>query len=644
MKAMSRSICGSVALAALATVAAAQVDPTCTTNQDELVIVEPLNVSVVNTTNPNLGAQLMVAMSPVPCGLPSGFCYEFGVLPLTYSSLTSPPMIEEVGSLTNPITGSVQVQVLPLASTNPGDIPTFLSSPPTGTWNSTDWAKVFVDPGLSLTGPTPKGAKVQIDADFVQTAASLDGVVSTGGVVGVVNGIHTPTDGSKACGFFQIVKRNLAGNELLAKSMEASPTPILFTRQTGGTNRAIVVEPLHSQFVGIASPVNVGVQTLIVTAPVKVPANLCGGDSTDTTPTSCYEFAMTYVTYDTQGRQTIHLPNPNSSDPSQQPIVGALEAELLPLSTQTVGPVFNSPVGFWDGTTTNNPGEVFVSYQAPPLEVSPSPPLAKIRIPASRVQAMIPSTGGLPGGVLALIRGHQIENNLDSWAFFNLFKRNMVFNQDVANAFQATVTPVFLLSEPQGADDREVVLVEPLDLTTASVPGVGLQLPVAKCVNVVLNGIPTDVYQFGVTYIDYDVGPVNVHTAFGASAISGTVKVAISGGSVPPVSVAPQTWDGSHTGNLSADVTADTSLTYRSYNVPRLFITKAAVMAMPTLPGGQFVYGLITGQHVNGTAISQGFYNNLKKNFAHNQAIANQLDQAPTPVLFEVTGTCTPVS
>lgn len=189
-----------------------------------------------------------------------------------------------------------------------------------------------------------------------------------------------------------------------------------------------------------------------------------------------------------------------------------------------------------------------------------------------------------------------------------------------------------------------MVLVEPLDLDTATAPGVGLQLPVAKCVNIVLGGVPTDVYQFGVSYADYEVGPVTVHTASGSHAITGIVNVAISGGSVPPVSVPAQTWDESHTATLFADVTADSSLNYSSYTVPRLFITKAAVMSLPTLSGGQFVYGLIAGQHKNGTAVSQGYYNSLKKNFVHTQTIANQLDQAPTPVLFDVTGTCAPVS
>jgi hypothetical protein len=642
MNSMSRigAIAAVLALATLG-VASAQVDQ-CNANPSELVIVEPLNVQRVQTTTPDFGAQILLAVRPVPCLLSTAGCYEFGVLPVVYSSPTS-ATVKQVGSSSNPILGQVLVEVLPAASTDPTTLQARLASRPTGTWRSPASAQVNVDPVFDgdLATQLPRGAKVQIPADFVVSDPAFAQLSSDSGVVALVNGIHVPpAPGAKACGFFQIVKRNFAGNQLAAKATEANPTPILFLRQAGDQRKdTIVVEPLNTQFVGTESPINIGAQTVMVATPVTRPASICGGPANDPTPIDCYEFGITYVTYDSQGEQVIHVPHPDPKKRVEAAITGTIEVSLQPISTQSVSQnILEVPTGSWDRTSSNR-DIIIWTLQGAAVDANTFYETPTVRIPASKVQALIPSLAGAPGGVLAFIMGHHKESNLDSIGLFSPFKRNVALNQDVGNAHDALGVPVFFRVNPQSSQDREVILIEPLDLTTVVAAGAGMDIPVVECKTV--NG--ADYYEFGITYVTYNFGAVEVHEVGGRNPIDGTLRVSVAG-AAPGSTSAVRTWTGpTATAPLMADTTADQNLDVRFFKAAKVRIPRSAVNALPSAPNApQFAVGTVLGEHANGLDVSSGFFNASKRNLAHTQPIANQLDQTPSTVLFRKDGPCAP--
>lgn len=629
----------------LAAPAAAQF-PGCEVNVNEVEIVEPLNVQLIRTTTPNFGVQVLMAMNPVPCGLSPAGCYEFGVLPVTYSDGPTSPTVLEVGSSSDPIEGAVQVVIQPLLSTNPEVLAARIADPPSGTWDGSSSAPMNVDITFdpSLGTVIRRAAKVQIPVDFVQSNALLASLSNTAGVVGVLEALHTPpAGGEQACGLFNIVKRNLAGNQFVAKALDASPTPILFLRQAGtSSTEVIVVEALNTQFLGIESPFEFGVQTVMVANPVKRPETICGNPTgSPTNLIDCYELAMVYVSYDPTGKQILHLPKfPDPAVPLdiQAPITGTIEADILPIHPQTVTTLFQGARGEWDGQSTNSRQVFLYTLREGRIEMGTTYTLPTIRIPAGQVQALIPSIEGLPGGVLALVQARHEEGAKLEFGFFSSLKRNVIFNQDLGNLFDGLAMPVIFTKNPDSRDDREVILVEPLNLQLFAVPGFGMNLPVAKCVTV--SG--TEFFEFGVTYVTYDIAQVQVHEVGGTFPITGDLRVSIaaSPGGMP----ISGSWSASGfpTGRLMADTSPDQNLGVRFFTAAKVRILKEDLVAALPPISSNLVAGTLLGAHEEATEAASGFYNSVKRNLVHTQAVGNTLDGVPTPLLFQTDGACTP--
>lgn len=619
--------------------------PGCAANTSEVDIVEPLNGQVITTSGFfDFGVQALMVASPVPCSLSVNGCYEFGVLPVTYPAGPTSPTVQEVGSPTQPIRGGVQIEIRPFANTSPDNLPALLSVVPSGTWDGSSSAPMFVDPTFNADLGTEirRGAKVQVPVDFVQNSPQLSAYSSTAGVLALVDGLHTPPSGAQGCGLFSLVKRNTAGNQFAAKSMEAAPTPVLFLRQAG-TNKTevIVVEALNTQFIGTDSPFNFGAQTVNVASPVKRPETICGNPAGDASKLiDCYELAMVYVSYDSTGKQILHLPNyPDPAVPLgiQAPITGRIGADILPVHPQTVSTLFQGAHGDWDGTSTNS-GQVFLyTLRNGAIDANTTYTLPTIRIPAAPIQALVPSTLGLRGAVLALVEARHEESNRLEFGFFSPFKRNVVFNQDLGNLMDAATIPIIFTTNPNTPDDREVILVEPQNQQLVTFFGAGANLPVIQCVNV--GGV--DYFEFGITYVTYAVQAVEVHQAGGSPPIVGDFKVTVS----PTIGGASAfaTWSGSGspTTTMFADTTPDADLGTGVYRTAKVRIPKSALGAAP--PSG-YVLATVLGTHTNASDVASGFYNVAKRNLVHTQAVGNELDNVPTPAVFQMTGTCAPAA
>jgi hypothetical protein len=223
-----------------------------------------------------------------------------------------------------------------------------------------------------------------------------------------------------------------------------------------GNSEVIPVEALGATSVLIPE---LGPMPTPLVAAVRRPETICGNPGgSSTTLVDCYEFAMTYVSYEENGTQILHLPEANavpfddpscelpsndrSPSPIKAPVCGELRVELLPLNQQSIA-FFQTPSARWDGVS-RNPGLALWTRTEEILDRS-TYALPKIRIPAQAVYAGLPQTDGtLPGYTLALIRATHVPlfGFRSEVGLFSPLKRTVVWSETLGNLHDALSYPV----------------------------------------------------------------------------------------------------------------------------------------------------------------------------------------------------------
>jgi len=242
------------------------------------------------------------------------------------------------------------------------------------------------------------------------------------------------------------------------------PTFMAFLLQAPTIARAadevLVVEPLNTTvFFGI-------LQGVIAAPRVQLPANECGGSGDNLV--DCYEFAITYATYDSTGRQIFHLPECNnvapdnascddpannlcannlSLDPQQikAPVCGQLRIDILPLTTDQPLTLGQQTTGSWDGDLTNvSPlGEVYLwGMENGALDGGVTYSLPRVRIPAEAVHHLFIDPTTTPA-VVSATHVPLTPPNTFQLGYFNPLNRLFIFNQLLGDACNTLVTPMF---------------------------------------------------------------------------------------------------------------------------------------------------------------------------------------------------------
>jgi hypothetical protein len=234
-----------------------------------------------------------------------------------------------------------------------------------------------------------------------------------------------------------------------------------------GTLRAddenLVVEALNT---GVTAGI---LQSVYVAQRVQRPETICGNpNGSPANLVDCYEFALTYVSYDASGQQILHLPECNAVpaddascaaaannlcagnlalDPLQikAPVCGSLRIDILPLTTDQPLTLGQQTTGAWDGDLGNvSPlGEVFLETLAAGSFSGTSYQLPRVRIPAAAVHHLFMDPTTTPAIVTAT---HTPLNPVDTFqfGFFNPLNRLFIFNQLLGDVFNTLATPMFM--------------------------------------------------------------------------------------------------------------------------------------------------------------------------------------------------------
>jgi hypothetical protein len=225
-------------------------------------------------------------------------------------------------------------------------------------------------------------------------------------------------------------------------------------------DEVIVVEPLNTTvFFGF-------LQGVFAAPKVQRPETICGNPSGDPTKLiDCYEFAITYASYDASGQQIFHLPECNgvpadnllcdapinnlcagnlSLDPRQikAPVCGELRVDVLPLTTDEPLTLGQQTTGSWDGDLTNTSplGEVYLwAMQNGTLDGGTTYSLPRVRIPASAVHHLFSDPTTTP----AVVSGTHTTGNTFQLGYFNVFNRLFIFNQQLGDVCNTVTTPMF---------------------------------------------------------------------------------------------------------------------------------------------------------------------------------------------------------
>jgi len=223
----------------------------------------------------------------------------------------------------------------------------------------------------------------------------------------------------------------------------------------------LVVEPLNT---GVTAGI---LQSVYVAQRVQRPETICGNpDGNPAKLVECYEFALTYVSYDPSGQQIIHLPECNvvpADDPSceanngctgrfdldplqiKAPVCGSLRIDILPLTTDQPLTLGQQTTGQWDGDLTNvSPlGDVYLETLVRGSFSGTSYQLPRVRIPTSAVHHLFADPTTTPAVVTAT---HTPLNPVDTFqfGFFNPLNRLFIFNQQLGDVFNTLVTPMFM--------------------------------------------------------------------------------------------------------------------------------------------------------------------------------------------------------
>ncbi|MGH9204059.1 MAG: hypothetical protein ACRD2A_22765, partial [Vicinamibacterales bacterium] len=182
----------------------------------------------------------------------------------------------------------------------------------------------------------------------------------------------------------------------------------------------IVVESLNADTVKVPQ-LQIGAKAVFLVSPVKRPETICGNvGGSPSILVDCFEFAFVYVTYDTTGKQILHLPECNAVpyddltcllpsnnscagnltlDPFQikAPVCGDTEVDIIPLNDTVLNPIA-AAFGKWDGVSTNNRVFLYTDRNGA-INANTRYVTETIRIPASVVNPTI------PGATIALLAG-----------------------------------------------------------------------------------------------------------------------------------------------------------------------------------------------------------------------------------------------
>ena len=224
-------------------------------------------------------------------------------------------------------------------------------------------------------------------------------------------------------------------------------------------DEVMVVEPLNTPLIAGAF------QGVFVAPKVKRPETICGNPSGSATNlVDCYEFAATYVSYDSAGVQIIHVPECNNVpaddlfcdapannkcagnltlDPMQvkAPVCGELRIDVLPLTTDEPLTLGQQTTAAWDGDLSNK-SPLFAVFLATNKDgtFSGNPySLPRVRIPASAVHHLFLDPTTTP----AIVSVTHVTGNTFQTGFLNILNRLFIFNQQLGDASNTLITPIF---------------------------------------------------------------------------------------------------------------------------------------------------------------------------------------------------------
>ena len=220
-------------------------------------------------------------------------------------------------------------------------------------------------------------------------------------------------------------------------------------------DEVILVEPINAQLINLGFT---AAQTIYQITPVNRPETICGnpgGDPNKLIP--CYEFAMTYFSYDSAGRQVVHLPECNGVgplDPSCEtsnlcasrppsflpigaPVCGDDRVDVLPLTTSTPLTLGPQPTSTWDGTSRTPLFLVFFDYTSSDGRfVAWTYHLPLIRIPRSAV------VGGAPVIGIVIGRHTSLAGDQVNFGFFDIMNRVFPYNQTLGDVTNLVPEPL----------------------------------------------------------------------------------------------------------------------------------------------------------------------------------------------------------
>jgi hypothetical protein len=219
-------------------------------------------------------------------------------------------------------------------------------------------------------------------------------------------------------------------------------------------NEVILVEPLNATlYFGIF-------QSIYQQPAVMRPETICGNPGGSATNlVKCFEFAMTYFTYDAaDGRQRAHLPQCNAvgpldadcEDPTNDlcagnttldpfqilaPVCGEVRVDVLPLTSPDLLVLAPQSTGAWDGTSTTN-RVVYFDFIGADGRARPGRfILPLIRIPASQLNSLL---------VLLVGRHTALSGDFFDFGFFNVINRVFPYNETLGDATNLIAEPLLM--------------------------------------------------------------------------------------------------------------------------------------------------------------------------------------------------------
>jgi hypothetical protein len=220
--------------------------------------------------------------------------------------------------------------------------------------------------------------------------------------------------------------------------------------QADGTE-VICVEPLNR-------PVMFDMMNQFWLAPtVARRETVCGNPAGDPNKfIACYEFAVTYITYDDSGNSILHLPEcngasnlaPDCEDHNlcaeqpgvlKAPICGDIQAvveELTSPGPLTLGP---QPKASWDGTSVTVPYQTYIGANSEGVVTVNTYRVPIVRMPRSIVEGF----AGVP--LLGFLEGRHV--NLDetnvNYGFFSVLHRLFTYQELTGDLTNTDATPLF---------------------------------------------------------------------------------------------------------------------------------------------------------------------------------------------------------